>query len=155
MQIRLNKNTYIFRQWARHWNFPDKYSTAIELTVRGFEFTFPNLENSLKNLIESSSGLINKNTGIEETYSVLTQASFFPEQKTIKEAIKIYNNVTVSYYINESYFLYDKSDLIKETFITAINKKVSIYGSISYFDKNNRKRNIKNNISREIFKILC
>ena len=38
------------------------------------------------------------------------------------------------YYINESYFLYDKSDLIKETFITEPNKKMPIYGSISYFN---------------------
>ena len=105
------------------------------LTVRRFEFTFPNLENSLKNLKEPSSGLINKNTGIEENSSVLTQASFFPEQKTTEEAIKNHNNVTMSYYINESYFLRDKSDLIKETFITALNKIVSIYGSVSYFNK--------------------
>ena len=38
-------------------------------------------------------------------------------------------------YINENYFFYDKSDLIKETFITALNKKIRIYGSISYFNK--------------------
>ena len=40
-------------------NFPDEYSTSIGLTVRRFEFTFPNIENSLNNLIEPSSGLIN------------------------------------------------------------------------------------------------
>ena len=126
-------------------NFLDKYSTTIGLTVRGSEFTFPTLENSLKNLMEPSPDLINKNTGIEETSSVPTQASFFPEQKTIEEAIKSYNTVTVSYYINESCFLYDKSDLIKETFITALNKKVSIYGSISYFNKKTE---------NDIFKII-
>ena len=38
-------------------------------------------------------------------------------------------------FINESYFLYDKSNLIKQTFLTEINKLLSIYGSISYFDK--------------------
>ena len=48
-------------------------------------------------------------------------------------------------YINKSYFLYDKSDLIKETFITALNKKVSIYVSISYFNKKTE---------NEIFKII-
>ena len=35
-------------------------------------------------------------------------------------------------FINESHFLYDKSNLIKETFIK-INKIVLIYGSINYF----------------------
>ena len=36
-------------------------------------------------------------------------------------------------FINESYFLYDKSNFILDTFITALNKKISIYGSFSYF----------------------
>ena len=31
--------------------------------------------------------------------------------------------------------LYDKSNLIKQIFVTEINKLLSIYGSISYFDK--------------------
>ena len=41
--------------------------------------------------------------------------------------------------------MYDKSDLIAETFITALNKKKSIYGSISYFNKK---------MENEIFKIV-
>ena len=36
-------------------------------------------------------------------------------------------------FINESYFLYDKSNLIKKTFASAINKQLSLYGSFSYF----------------------
>ena len=39
-------------------------------------------------------------------------------------------------------FLYDKSVLIKKTHITALNKKISIYGSTIYFTEN------------EIFKII-
>ena len=42
-------------------------------------------------------------------------------------------------FINESYFLYDKSNFIKETFITEIKKIVSIYGSVSYFGKKKAK----------------
>ena len=45
------------------------------------------------------------------------------------------NKIAIDFYINESYFLYDKSGFIEQTFITAINKKISIYGSISYFNK--------------------
>ena len=52
------------------------------------------------------------------------------EYKAIEDIIKNYKNTPVQHYINESYFLYDKSELIKETFITAINKKLSILGSI-------------------------
>ena len=41
--------------------------------------------------------------------------------------------------------MYEKSDLIKETYITALNKIISIYGSISYFNKKTE---------NEIFKII-
>ena len=43
--------------------------------------------------------------------------------------------------------LYDKSDLIKETYITTLNKKISIYDSISCFNK-------KKKTDNEIFKII-
>ena len=39
-------------------------------------------------------------------------------------------------FLNESYFLYDKSNLIKQIFVTEINNLLSIYGSIGYFNKN-------------------
>ena len=41
--------------------------------------------------------------------------------------------------------MYYKSDVIKETYITALNKRISIYGSISYFHKKTE---------NEIFKII-
>ena len=99
----------------------------------------------LKNLIEPSQDLINKKRNTEDTSSVQTQNSSFPEQKTIEDSIKNYKNAPISYFINESYFFYNKSDLIKETFITALNKKILIYGSISYFNKKTES---------EIFKIV-
>ena len=42
--------------------------------------------------------------------------------------------ITVSF-VNESYFLYDKSNVIEQTFITEINKLTTVYGSISYFNE--------------------
>ena len=76
--------THTFLDSELNWDFPDKHSTAIGLTVRGFEFTFPNLENSLKNLMEPSPDLINKKKGIKVTSSVLTETSFFPIKKQLK-----------------------------------------------------------------------
>ena len=67
----------------------------------------------------------------------------FPEQKVIEDSIKNYKNVSIKNYINESYFLNNKSDLIKETFITALNIKISIYGSISYFNKKKKLKYLK------------
>ena len=46
-----------------------------------------------------------------------------------------YRKKLFSDFIEESYFLYDKSNLIIESFLTEINKLISIYGSISYFGK--------------------
>ena len=77
--------------------------------------------------------------------TVWIQYSFYPVQQQIEENIKNYNNVPAKYFINESYFLCDKSDLIKETYITLLNKRTSIYGSISYIDKKTE---------NEIFKII-
>ena len=72
--------------------------------------------------MQTSLNLINTESGTEETSTVPTQYSFYPDQQQIEENIKNYNNVPQKYFINESYFLHDKSDLIKETYITALNK---------------------------------
>ena len=129
------------------WLFSDYYSKTFGLSVRGFEFTFPNLSSPLKTFFESSQILINSKTGTEETTSVPTQATFFPEQKTIEKNIKKYNDISTKYFVNESYFLYDKSNLIKETYIIALRKRLSMYGSISFFAK-------KKTTENEAFKII-
>ena len=89
-----------------------------------------------------------------ETSTVPKQHSVYPVQQQIEENIKNYNNVPVKYFINESYFLYDKSDLIKETYITALNKKVLIYGSASYFDKKTENEIFKIASSEKFFKFF-
>ena len=74
-------------------------------------------------MIEPSQDLINKDANTERTSSVPTQNSFLPEQKVVEDSIKNYKIIPIKHYKNESYFLYDKSDVIKETFISALNKK--------------------------------
>ena len=125
--------------------FPETYYKSIGSTVRGFAVFFPNLSDSLRNLIQPSSNLINTESGTEETSTVPTQYLFYPGQQQIEKNIKSYNNVPQKHFINESYILYDKSDLIKETYIIALNEKISIYGSISYFNEKTE---------NEIFKII-
>ena len=44
-------NVHVLTRDNLDWPFPDKYSKKIGLSVRGFEFVFPNLENSIKNLL--------------------------------------------------------------------------------------------------------
>ena len=104
------------------WSFPDTYYKSIGIAVRGFVFFYSNLSDSPKNLIQPSPNLINTKSGTEKTFTIPTQYSFYPEQQQIEENIKSYNNVPVKYFINKSYFLYNKSDLIKEIYIAALNK---------------------------------
>ena len=103
--------------------------------MRGFNFFYPNLSTSLKNFFQPSQNLLNIESGTGEASTVPTQNSFYPVQQQTEEKIKEYNVVPSKNFINESYFLYDKSGLMKESYITAINKKVSLYGSTSYFDR--------------------
>ena len=58
-----------------------------------------------------------------------------PQENLAKTAIQNYIKKSTVSLVNESYFLYDRSNLIEPTFITEINKLISTYGSISYFDK--------------------
>ena len=46
-----------------------------------------------------------------------------PILNRVKESIENYKYKLTVNYINESYFLYNKSDLTKETFVTALKKK--------------------------------
>ena len=108
------------------WLFPDKYIKSKGLSMGRFQFLLPNLSNLVKTFFQPSANLINTETGTEEISTVLTQYSFYPEQEAIKENIEKYKNLPISYFINESYFLFDKSDLIKQTIITALNEKNSI-----------------------------
>ena len=95
----------------------------IGLTVRGFDFFYPYLSTSLKNFFQPSQNLLNIESGTEEASTIPTQYSFCPVQQQIEEKIKEYNAVPSKNFINKSYFLYDTSGLIKESYITAINKK--------------------------------
>ena len=50
-------------------------------------------------------------------------------------------------YLEHAYFLYSNQNLIRENFISEINKRVSLIGSISFFDRvdnNNEMALIKN-----------
>ena len=105
------------------WPFPDTYYKSIGSTVRGFSLFYLNLSTSLKNLFQPTPSLLNTESGTEETSTVPTQYSFYSGQQPIEESMTSYDNVPKKYFINESYFLYDKSELIKETYIAALNKK--------------------------------
>ena len=73
--------TFVLSESEINWNFPEKYSKTLGLSVRGFSFSFPDGSDSLKTLFEPLQDLINKKTGIEEISSVPTQYLFFSRIK--------------------------------------------------------------------------
>ena len=77
----------------------------------------------------------------------------FYSVKKIREKIEEYKEIPIKHFINENYFLYDNSNLIKKT-ITAINKQLSLYGSFSYFSGKTSISNLKLLTSSNFLKFL-
>ena len=117
------------------WPFPEKFYETIGYTAHGFSFKFKNAPANLKSILSPQDDLTNDGDkdNLEEANNNFTSEIFFPAKKTIQEKIAEYKAIPTTNFINESYFLYDKSNLIKNTFVTTINKQLSLYGSFSYF----------------------
>ena len=79
------------------------------------------------------------NNNREEINNTLNRNTFFNE-KTFNEKVAEFKAITKKEFINESFFQYDKSNTIKRTFITALNKELSIYVSFSYFSGKKRQK---------------
>ena len=109
-------------------------------SINGFNFVFSGDE-FLKKLITLPLGLIDKLGGTEkEIFAVPKEIFKLPREKSVKTALRNYWEKLTTNFVNESYLLYDKSELIKETYITELNIKILIYGSISYFNKKTEKK---------------
>ena len=101
---------------------PEKYSKTMGFSVHGFNFVF-SVDEFLTKTITPSPELINSTGGFEEISIISKEIFKIPQEKLVKTAIDSYIKKLTVNFIYESYFLYDKSNLIKETFITEINKK--------------------------------
>ena len=133
------------------------------MLLKGFTFNItPKVNDDLRNVLESSTGLINSESGQGEFSSVhyiirghflyITRGHFFSRKKSTEEAIEKVNKIGTDFYINKSYFLYRRSGFIKQTFITALSKAISIYDSINNFNKKKTKKGIIKVINPEEFK---
>ena len=103
-------------------------------SVDGFKFTFPKCQGDLQGLLIPSSELINK-TEAEAKDFASKDIFKLAQEMLVKTAIDNYIKKLTINFINQSYFVYDKSNFTKETLIMEINKIISIYGSGSYFGK--------------------
>lgn len=101
--------------------------------VEDLEFKLPNSKH-LQNLWTPKDKLINETS--PEVVNVISKDIFkLPQELLVRTAIKNYIKKLKISFVTESYFLYDRSNLIQPTFITEINKLISIYGSVSFFGK--------------------
>ena len=122
--------------------FPEKYLEDFTYTVSGFSFNV-NGTNKIKEKLNPSANLINFETNTESEPNTISDEIFYPVLKYLKEKIAEYKAIPTRNFINESYFLYDKSNLIKKTFVSAIKKQLSLYGSFSYFSENTSAKILK------------
>ena len=96
------------------WPFPEKFYDSVRFTVSGFSFEFKNAPSNLKSILNPPNDLINVESGIKQVQNSLKQALFHVNKKNIEEKIAEYIAIPTKNFINESYFLYDKSNLIKK-----------------------------------------
>ena len=112
---------------------PDFYYYDIGHHVAAFVFTLSK-SNHLQNLLPPKDNLLNETT--PETINLFSSNVLkLPQETLVKIAIENYIKKITGGSINESYFLYDKSNVIQHTFVTEISKLISVYGSISFFNK--------------------
>ena len=96
----------------------------------------------LKTILDPKDNLINLESGIEEI-NLLDEEKFLTKtEREIANKLSEYRAIPTKNFINESYFLYDKSNLIKKTYITALNKQIALYGSFSYFSRKTTAKNL-------------
>ena len=101
--------------------------------VEDLEFMLPSSK-YLQNLWTPKDKLINE-TSPEVVNAISKDIFKLPQELLVRTAVKNYIKKLKVSFVTESYFLYDRSNLIEPTFITEINKLISIYGSISFFRK--------------------
>ena len=113
--------------------FPKKHFYNVGWTVEDYSFNLENAPTQIKNILKPTNGLINIKNGTKHIDPPTKEIFEFNAEIEIKKLIKKYKELPTKKFINESHFLYDKSNLIKKTFTSAIQKQLSLYGSFSYF----------------------
>ena len=129
-----NQNTSEYRPQEIDLPFPEKHIEDFTFTVSGFSFKV-NGTNKIKEKLNPLSNYINFETNTESEQNTISDEIFYHVVKYLKEKIAEYNAILTKNIFNEGYFLYDKSNLIKKTFVTAINKQLNLYGSLVIFQE--------------------
>ena len=108
------KPTISYNSKNLDWPFPEKFYESIGFTVHVFSFEFKNATSNLKSNLNPQNDLINVESGIEQAENSLNESLFHSNKKNIEEKIAEYIAIPTKTFINKSYYLYDKSNLIKK-----------------------------------------
>ena len=115
------------------WHNSIGYTIFIQIRLYRFSFKIEKAPAELKTILDPKDNLINVESDIEEI-NLPDEENFLTKiEREIANKLSEYRAIPTKNFINESYFLYDKSNLIKKTYITAFNKHIDLYGSFSYF----------------------
>ena len=92
-----------------------KWHKTLGYAIYGFSFVFKDAPDKINNILKPSLSLINDfaNNNTEETNNTLNRNTFFDE-KTFNEKVAEFKAIPKKVFINKSFFLYDKSNLIKK-----------------------------------------
>ena len=112
---------------------PSKWYNSISYTINGFSFKIEKAPAELKTILDPKDNLIDVDSRIEEINLPDDEKFLTKTEREIANKLSEYRAIPTKNVINESYFLYDKSNLIKKTYITSLNKQIVFYGSFSYF----------------------
>ena len=109
--------------------YPQKITNADIFQTDDVIISFKGAFGKINNLLKPSTDICNNN----EKTPIWKEQLTLPQQTFVKFVLANYRRKILGESIRKSYFLYNKSNLIEESFIIEISKLVSIYGSISHF----------------------
>ena len=133
--------------------FSEKYIEDFTYTVSEYSFKV-NGTNKIKEKLNPLSNLINFETNTESEQNAIPDEIIYPVVKYLKQNIAQYDAIPTKDFFNENYFLYNKSNFIKKTFVTAIKKYLNVYGSFSYFSGKSSNFDLKMISFNDILKFL-
>ena len=93
---------------------PDKWYNSIGYTINGFSFKNEKAPAELKTILDPKYNLINVESGIEDINLPDEEKFSTKTEREIVNKLSEYRAIPTKNFINESYFLYNKSNLIKK-----------------------------------------
>ena len=121
--VQSNNNTFNLTDENLDFYFPDKWYNSTGYTINRFSFKIEKAPTELKTILDPKDSLINLESGIEEINLPDEEKFLTKTEREIANKLSEYRAIPTKNFINESYFLYDKSNLIKKAYITALNKR--------------------------------